>query len=107
MSFMAWGLGQWLLAGLGVAVVWFLLSGVRFIPNNRIGIVEMRISPKGSLDTGVIALHGEAGFQPHVLRGGLHYLLPIQYAVHVQSLVTIPQGRIGYVFAGAAVVDPA
>jgi uncharacterized membrane protein YqiK len=33
------------------------------------------------------------------LRGGLHYLLPIQYAVHIVPLVTIPQGKIGYVFA--------
>jgi uncharacterized membrane protein YqiK len=48
---------------------------------------------------GVIALHGEAGFQPGLLRGGLHYLLPIQYDVHIVPLVTIPQGKIGYVYA--------
>jgi uncharacterized membrane protein YqiK len=87
------------LAGLGILVVLFLLAGIRFIPNNKVGIVEMRISPKGSLDKGVIALNGEAGFQPGVLRGGLHYLLPIQYDVHIVPLVTIPQGKIGYVFA--------
>jgi uncharacterized membrane protein YqiK len=87
------------LAGLGVLVVLFLLAGIRFIPNNKVGIVEMRISPKGSLDKGVIALNAEAGFQPEVLRGGLHYLLPIQYDVHIVPLVTIPQGKIGYVFA--------
>ncbi len=99
MMFAEWGPGQWLLAGLVVAVVLFFLNGIRFIPNNKVGIVEMLISPKGSLDKGVIALEGEAGFQPGVLRGGLHYLLPIQYAVHIHSLVTIPQGKIGYVFA--------
>jgi uncharacterized membrane protein YqiK len=87
------------LLGLGVLVVLFLLAGIRFIPNNKVGIVEMRISPKGSLDKGVIALHGEAGFQPGLLRGGLHYLLPIQYDVHIVPLVTIPQGKIGYVYA--------
>jgi len=87
------------LIGLGVLVVLFLLAGIRFIPNNKVGIVEMRISPKGSLDKGVIALHGEAGFQPGLLRGGLHYLLPIQYDVHIVPLVTIPQGKIGYVYA--------
>ena len=87
------------LAGLGVLVVLFLLAGIRFIPNNKVGIIEMRISPKGSLDKGVIALNGEAGFQPGMLRGGLHYLLPIQYDVHIVPLVTIPQGKIGYVFA--------
>src|SRR5882672_8887056 len=88
------------LAGLGILVVLFLLAGIRFIPNNKVGIVEMRISPKGSLDKGVIALKGEAGFQPGVLRGGLHYLLPIQYDVHIVPLVTIPQGKIGYVTRG-------
>jgi uncharacterized membrane protein YqiK len=88
-----------ILIGLGVLVVLFLLAGIRFIPNNKVGIVEMRISPKGSLDKGVIALHGEAGFQPGLLRGGLHYLLPIQYDVHIVPLVTIPQGKIGYVYA--------
>src|SRR5262245_13857710 len=87
------------LLGLGLLVVLLLLAGIRFIPNNKVGIVEMRISPKGSLDKGVIALKGEAGFQPGLLRGGLHYLLPIQFDVHIVPLVTIPQGKIGYVFA--------
>lgn len=76
-----------------------LLSGVRVIPNTRIGIVEKRFSPKGSVKSGFIALHGEAGFQPKVLRGGIHYLMPIQYVVHTAPLVTIPQGKIGYIFA--------
>ena len=76
-----------------------LLSGIRFIPNNRIGIVEKRFSGRGSVKTGFIALHGEAGYQPQVLRGGLHYLMPIQYVVHMMPLVTIAQGKIGYIFA--------
>jgi len=76
-----------------------VLSGIRYIPNTRIGIVEKRFSPRGSVKSGFIALHGEAGFQPKVLRGGLHYLIPIQYVVHMASLVTIPQGKIGYIFA--------
>jgi uncharacterized membrane protein YqiK len=76
------------------------LSGIRFIPNNRIGIVEKRWSlTKGSVKSGLIALNGEAGYQPRILRGGLHYLMPIQYVVHTKPLVTIPQGKIGYIFA--------
>lgn len=76
-----------------------LLSGIRFIPNTRIGIVEKRFSFNGSVKSGFIALNGEAGFQPKVLRGGLHYLMPIQYVVRMAPLVTIPQGKIGYIFA--------
>jgi uncharacterized membrane protein YqiK len=66
-----------------VLLVLFLLSGIRYIPNSRIGIVEKRLSRRGSVKSGFIALQGEAGFQPGVLRGGLHYLLPIQYRVHI------------------------
>lgn len=84
--------------GLGIIVLFFL-SGIRFIPNNRIGIVEKRFSFRGSIKSGFIAMNGEAGYQPKVLRGGLHYLIPIQYVVHRMPLVTISQGKIGYVFA--------
>jgi len=86
----------WALAGI---ILLILLSGIRFVPNSRIGIVEKRFSFNGSVESGFIALNGEAGFQPKVLRGGLHYLVPIQYVVRMAPLVTIPQGKIGYIFA--------
>jgi uncharacterized membrane protein YqiK len=70
-----------------------------YIPNNRIGILEKLISGKGSVQSGLIALSGEAGFQPDVLRGGWHVLAPFHYRVHKMPLVTIPQGKIGYIFA--------
>ena len=87
-----------LLLAIAVVIVLILLSGIRFIPNNRIGIVEKRFGAR-SVKGGFIALHGEAGYQPDVLRGGLHYLIPIQYVVHIAPLVTIAQGKIGYIFA--------
>ena len=82
-----------------ILAVLFFLSGVRFIPNSRLGFVEKRFSGKGSVKSGFIALNGEAGFQPTVLRGGIHYLMPVQYVVHIAPLVTITQGKIGYIFA--------
>lgn len=85
--------------GIALVVFLFVFLGVRYIPNDRIGVVEKRWSFKGSLKSGFIALAGEAGFQPEVLRGGVHFLMPFQYSVHKMPLVTIPQGRIGYVFA--------
>jgi uncharacterized membrane protein YqiK len=87
---------------IGIAVLaglWLFFQFVRFIPNNRIGIVEKRFGGRGSLKSGFIAQHGEAGFQPQVLRGGIHLFTPLQYTVHIAPLVTIPQGKIGYVFA--------
>ncbi|HSB00362.1 MAG TPA: hypothetical protein VLE49_06920, partial [Anaerolineales bacterium] len=101
--------GLLVLAGLVVLGIFVLivLSGIRAIPNTRIGIVEKRFSPRGSVKSGFIALNGEAGFQPKVLRGGLHYLMPIQYVVHTAPLVTIPQGKIGYIFArDGKLLDP-
>jgi uncharacterized membrane protein YqiK len=72
---------------------------LRYIPNNRVGVIEKLWSARGSVKQGFIALAGEAGFQPEVLRGGWHVMFPFQYRVHVMPLVTIPQGKIGYVFA--------
>jgi uncharacterized membrane protein YqiK len=91
--------GLWALVGLGVVLLLLALSGIRRIPNDRVGIVEKRWSTRGSVRSGLIALTGEAGFQPDVLRGGVHYRMPLQTKVHTMGLVTIPQGRIGYVFA--------
>ena len=93
-----------LVAVIGVAllvllVLIVLFQWVRFIPNSRVGVVEKRFGGRGSLKRGFIALSGEAGFQPDVLRGGIHVLTPFQYTVHIVPLVTIAQGKIGYVFA--------
>jgi len=86
-------------AAFALLVLFTALSGIRYIPNDRVGVVEKRWSLRGSLKSGFIALGGEAGFQPEVLRGGIHFLVPFQYRVHKMPLVTVPQGRIGYVFA--------
>jgi uncharacterized membrane protein YqiK len=48
----------------------------------------------------MMALAGEAGFQADLLRGGLHFgLWGWQYRIHKVNLVTVPQGKIGYVYA--------
>jgi uncharacterized membrane protein YqiK len=87
-------------AALAVVLALAFVSGVvRYIPNNRTAVVEKLWSLKGSIKGGLIAMNGEAGFQPDVLRGGLHFFFPFQFRLHVQPLVTIPQGRVGYVFA--------
>jgi uncharacterized membrane protein YqiK len=83
----------------GILLLILLKSWLVYIPNNRIGVVEKLVSGKGSVRSGLIALEGEAGFQPHVLRGGWHLFTPFQFRVHKMPLVTIPQGEIGYVFA--------
>ncbi|HYV19685.1 MAG TPA: SPFH domain-containing protein [Verrucomicrobiae bacterium] len=102
------GLTNWIATNPIHALVYVLVAAlvplvlsmwIRYIPNTRVGIVEKLISGKGSVHSGLIALNGEAGFQPLILRGGWHLLTPFQYRVHRMPLVTIPQGKIGYVFA--------
>ena len=88
-----------LVAAAVAALLFFLFAGVRYIPNDRVGVVEKRWSARGSIESGLIALRGEAGYQPWILRGGVHWLMPLQYRVHRMSLVTITQGSVGYVFA--------
>ena len=86
-------------AALALAIVVYTTRSVRYISNHRVGVVEKLWSRSGSVPGGLIALHGEAGYQPDVLRGGLHVFRPFQYRIHSLPLVTIPQGQIGYVFA--------
>src|SRR6266481_1074736 len=70
-----------------------------YIPNSQVGIVEKLWTTRGSIQAGFIALHGEAGFEPEVLRGGLHVFFPFMYRIHRSDLVTVGQGKIAYVFA--------
>jgi uncharacterized membrane protein YqiK len=78
-----------------------MLLGMKYIPNNRIGVVEKLWSTSGSVTGGhIIALDGEAGFQAELLRGGLHFgYWPWYYRIHSAPLTVIAQGKIGYVFA--------
>jgi len=91
----------WLVYAFVALVVIYILLGVRYIPNNKVGVLEKYWSSRGSVGEGrIIALHGEAGYQVDLLRGGLHFLLwPWQYRIHKAPLVAIGQGKIGYVYA--------
>src|SRR6267142_4964328 len=77
------------------------LLGMRYIPNNRVGIVEKLWSSKGSVSEGrILAMNGEAGYQCDILRGGIHLSLwRWMYRIHKVALVTVPQGKVGYVYA--------
>src|SRR5262249_11763624 len=86
--------------GLVLLLVLIRVANVfRYIPNNKVGIVEKMWAAKGSIEAGFIAMHGEAGFEPEILRGGIHVFFPFMYRIHKSDLVTVGQGRIAYVFA--------
>ena len=91
----------WIAAVVGALVLILWLSGIRYIRHDRVGVVEKLWTSKGSLEDGeLLALEGEAGYQASILRGGLHFgLWRWQFRVHHLPLVTVPQGRLGYVYA--------
>jgi uncharacterized membrane protein YqiK len=85
-----------------LAIILFIRASgmVRYIPNSRIGVVEKLWSARGSLKSGIIALKGEAGFQPEIRRGGFHFFgSPFTYRIHACDLVSVPQNTIAYVYA--------
>ena len=83
---------------IAVPLVLKFLIGPRFIGNTEVGIVE-KTWGGGHLTGHIIALNNEAGFQPEVLRGGLHFRPGYRFRIHRLPLVTINRGQIGYVFA--------
>jgi uncharacterized membrane protein YqiK len=93
-----WAVGLVGAASFG-AFFWWLAA--RYVSNDQIGVVEKLWSAAGSVPEGtIIALAGEAGYQAEVLRGGLHFgYWRWQFRLHKASLVTVPQGKIGYVYA--------
>ena len=94
----------WIAAAVACAILLRISNVFRYFPNNQVGIVEKLWAMKGSIEDGFIALNGEAGYEPEVLRGGLHVMFPFMYRIHRSDLVTVGQGKIAYVFArdGAA-----
>jgi uncharacterized membrane protein YqiK len=74
---------------------------IRYIPNQQVGVVEKLWSGRGSVPEGsILALNGEAGYQADLLRGGVHFgYWRWQFRVHKVPLVTIPQGKMGYIYA--------
>ena len=78
-----------------------MFVGAAHIPNDRVGVLEKLWSLRGSLAGGrIVAAAGEAGYQAGLLRGGLHFgLWRWQYRIHKAPLVTVPQGKIAYVYA--------
>jgi uncharacterized membrane protein YqiK len=83
-------------------VIWLLIYkifGLRVIKSNEVAVVEKWWSPKGSLKNSIIALNGEAGYQPNLLRGGMHFKSALMYKIHKYPLITVSQGEMAYVFA--------
>lgn len=79
-----------IIVGVFFALLLLMFSGmVRYISNDRIGVVEKLWSLSGSVERGLLALNGEAGFQPDIRRGGFHFFAPFQYRLHTNPMVSV------------------
>lgn len=91
------------LIGVGALILLYLIIfkilGLRVIGSNEVAVIEKWWSVRGSLKDSIIALNGEAGYSPDLLRGGIHFKSALMYKIHKYPLITIPQGQIAYVFA--------
>ncbi len=91
------------LIGVGALILLYLIIfkilGLRVIGSNEVAVIEKWWSVHGSLKDSIIALNGEAGYSPDLLRGGIHFKSALMYKIHKYPLITIPQGQIAYVFA--------
>jgi uncharacterized membrane protein YqiK len=86
----------------GILVLYIFIAkilGLRVINPNEVAVVEKWWSFRGSLKDSIIALHGEAGYVPDLLRGGIHFRTVLMFRIHRYPLITIPQGQIAYIFA--------
>jgi len=92
--------GLYILAGIvGFYLIVFQILGLRIIASDEVAVVEKWWSMKGSLKNSIIALKGEAGYSPDLLRGGIHFRSALMFKIHRYPLITIPQGQIAYLFA--------
>ena len=86
----------------GLIAIYIMISkilGLRVIRSDEVAVVEKWWSVHGSLKNSIIALNGEAGYSPDLLRGGIHFKSALMYRIHRYPLITIPQGQIAYLFA--------
>jgi len=88
-----------ILVVLAVYLLIFKIFGLRVINSNEVAVVEKWWSTKGSLKDSIIALNGEAGYSPDLLRGGIHFKSVLMYKIHKYPLITVPQGQIAYLFS--------
>ena len=84
--------GIWVVVAIVVLIVLIWAGGLRRIRSDQVGIVEKWWSPEGLAQGRIIALDGEAGYQPDVLRGGIHF----RTAAHVPG----PRDAAGHDPAG-------
>lgn len=98
-------LGMFGLSGWATTAIWMVgllvllmfaksLTGVVYISQDKVGIVNKKFSTGKRLDNGaIVALNGEAGIQAATLPPGLHFgFWPWKYGIQKVNLIVVPPG---------------
>ena len=96
---MVYLIGSIVVGIIALYIIIFKIAGLRVIRSDEVAVIEKWWSLKGSLKNSIIALNGEAGYFPEVLRGGIHFKTGLMYKLYKYPLITIPQGQMAYIFA--------
>lgn len=81
---------------LAVAAV-FLLSGLKLVADDQVGIVTKNMFGKPLPQGQIIATKGEVGVQAKLLQPGLHWKMPVIWTIRKAPVVVIPTDAVGVV----------
>jgi uncharacterized membrane protein YqiK len=85
-------------AALATLLVFFMMSSVRFIGADSVGIVVKNVGWDSLSGSSYIATAGEKGVQADVLPPGWHlWYWPFIYDVDVVPLIQVPEGQVGLI----------
>lgn len=85
-------------ASLIIFILGLLFSSVRFVPEDRLGVVVKNALGSKLPPAKIIATSGEMGPQARILPPGWHLgLWPVIYDVELHSVTVIPTGKVGIV----------
>ena len=84
---------------LALLVIIFVVSGIRYIPASKVGLVTRTILGDKMPEGHIMATRGQMGVQAETLMPGLYWKMPIVFGVSKVSVTIIPEDSIGVIEA--------
>jgi len=82
---------------IGLLAIILLLSGIRYVPASKVGIVTRTMLGTKMPQGHIIARGGEMGVQAKTLMPGLYWMFPIIFHVSLVPVTVIPENSVGIV----------
>ncbi|MDP2789710.1 MAG: SPFH domain-containing protein [bacterium] len=87
------------IGAIGLIVVLFILTGLKLIRDDQVGIVTKKMFGTPMPPGQVIAGHGQIGVQARTLMPGLYWFMPFIYVISKVNVIEIGTNEIGIVEA--------